>query len=181
MSFAMANHGSTFSHWLRNELMKTYGLYSVDSVYVDSIVARSIGGDVDVAPDKRLHMKSPTGAFPIGAMRDDWNALYTTAMRSAEVMLFCYTKEFEASDWCRLEWTQFLLEKSRRGKGTPLRGVILEFKKCELFGSVDESISKVIVKKTDGGGRGMAWDRGDYVLDDSDYVQVVEAIGDLGR
>ncbi|WP_416203020.1 hypothetical protein [Xanthomonas euvesicatoria] len=93
-SFAMANHGSTFMHWLRSELMKSLGLYDIDAVYVDSIVSRSIDDRATVAPDTRAHMRSPTGAMPIGAMREDWNALYQAAMRQAQLMLFCYTDEF---------------------------------------------------------------------------------------
>ncbi len=182
MSFAMENHGSAFAHWLRDRLMKTYGLYAVDEVYVDSIVSRSIAGEVNLALDTRDHMKSPTGASPIGARRDDWNTLYTTAMRAADVMLFCHTQEFANSENCRLEWTQFLREKSKPRKGKrPLRGVILEFAKCDLFGSFDTRITRVRASKQDGGRRGLAWDVGDYVLGEIEYNNLIGAIGPLSR
>lgn len=134
LSFAMVNHGSTFAHWLREKLMKKYKLYHVNAVYLDSVVSRS--GDTIhaksfedkeppskvalVSPDYREHMRSPTGAIPIGARRTDWNALYTAAMSEAKVMLFIYTDEFSGSEWCMKEWGQFVEESKRRHPEKPL-------------------------------------------------------------
>jgi hypothetical protein len=53
-----------------------------------------------VQPDLRPHMISATGAFPIGAMREDWNDLYVKAMSEASVMLFVLTTEYGQSQWC---------------------------------------------------------------------------------
>ncbi len=61
-------------------------------------------GVATVTPDIRAHMKSETGAISIGAMRDDWNVLYKTAMSQASVMLFVYTSEYNNSIWCMKEW-----------------------------------------------------------------------------
>jgi hypothetical protein len=41
MSFAMAAGGARFGHWLRDRLMKEFGFYAVDAVYMDCVVARS--------------------------------------------------------------------------------------------------------------------------------------------
>lgn len=182
-SFAMANHGSTFMHWLRSELMKSLGLYDIDAVYVDSIVSRSIDDRATVAPDTRAHMRSPTGAIPIGAMRADWNELYQAAMRQAQLMLFCYTDEFSASEWCRKEWGQFICEKERRPAAQPLRGLVLEFttEACTLPGCNGAGVTRIPVAKTDGGRCGLAWDRGDYILSSTDYPRVLAEIRRLTR
>lgn len=47
LSFAMANYGSNFAHWLRNKLMRHYNLFSESSVYLDSVSARS-GNSVNI-------------------------------------------------------------------------------------------------------------------------------------
>jgi len=182
-SFAMVNHGSTFVHWLRNELMKSLNLYEIDAVYVDSVVSRSVGYEKDATPDRRDHMRSPTGAFPLGAMRDDWEALYRSAMRSAQVMLFCYTDDFMDSPWCCQEWALFLLEMKRRPMSRPLRGIVLNFTAmpCRLFGSGEPGITHLSVAKTDGRMHGMAWDRGDYILSPVDYRRLLVAIGPSRR
>ncbi|MBV6812070.1 toll/interleukin-1 receptor domain-containing protein [Xanthomonas campestris pv. pennamericanum] len=182
-SFAMANHGSTFMHWLRSELMKSLGLYDIDAVYVDSIVSRSIDDRATVAPDTRAHMRSPTGAMPIGAMREDWNALYQAAMRQAQLMLFCYTNEFRDSQWCRQEWDQFIGQKAGRPADRPLRGLILEFTTdaCTLPGSRGDGVTRIPVAKTDGGRCGLAWDKGDYILSSTDYARVLAQIQQLIR
>ncbi|HEY5315477.1 MAG TPA: hypothetical protein VIK18_23300, partial [Pirellulales bacterium] len=60
LSFAMANHGSAFGHWLRNQLMLHYGLFGVKSVYLDSVVCRSSGemthGEAELKAGKLLGM-----------------------------------------------------------------------------------------------------------------------------
>ena len=38
MSFGMADGGMMFVQWLRNRLMKDYGLFSTNSVYVLSLI-----------------------------------------------------------------------------------------------------------------------------------------------
>ena len=173
MSFAMANHGARFAHWLRNELMKHYKLAGVDDVYMDCAVARmrdsqklentlsmtfekgadgspvlnaggrpvpgnALGGKREVGvtyvtPDMRgarfsagkLNLPgNQIDSINIGAGWEDWNENFTAAMRQAKVVVFCYTPEFAASEWCRKEWDQYIKEVARRPS---LRGVGLDF------------------------------------------------------
>jgi hypothetical protein len=182
MSFAMANHGSTFAHWLRNELMRQFGLYELEAVYVDSIVARNIDDSATIKQDTRVHMRSPTGAMPIGAMRPDWNTLYQQAMSMASVMLFCSTQEFLQSEWCLQEWEQFRQarrERAAQSPERPLRAVILEFTPFTFDGAGIDGVTRVPVAKRDGGRRGLAWDVGDYILSQEDLRKVYRAIGPL--
>ncbi len=196
-SFAMANHGANFAHWLRDRLMKHYQLNHVNAVYVDSVVARSgntlhamsfdmgaqaPNGVARVFPDMRPHMKSETGANPIGAMRSDWDELYTRAMSEADVMLFAYTVEYDQSQWCMQEWQQFHAENVRRrnAKLPILRGVVLQFHNANNLIDINQThISRVPVVKTDGGCQGLAWDKGDFILNPSDFSRVTAAIGKL--
>ncbi|MDP2034830.1 MAG: hypothetical protein Q8K29_15585 [Polaromonas sp.] len=197
LSFAMANHGANFANWLRDRLMKQYNLYQVDAVYMDSVVARSGAtrhaktfAQNDIAPegvasvslDMRPHMVSPTGARPIGAMKSDWNKMYKIAMLEAQVMIFVYTDEYRDSPWCMKEWGQFHMENGQRRnrRQAPLRGVFLAFNPAvNLVGIHEPHVTRLTVVKTDGMQRGLAWDRGDFVLNESDYRQLVNAIGPI--
>jgi hypothetical protein len=194
LSFAMASHGANFANWLRDRLMKEYKFYNVRAVYVDSVVARSgetvHGSDIPsnvpsgvaaVKLDTRSHMASETGARPIGAMRSDWNEMYRTAMEEADVMLFVFTGEYGDSVWCMKEWGQFHKENGRRmGKGKTLRGIFLEFTDgSNLLGINQTNITRLAVNKTDGQCRGLAWDKGDFILNDTDMKKLTSAIGSL--
>jgi len=134
-----------------------------------------------VQPDLRDHMISPTGAFPIGARRADWNDLYLKAMSEAKVMLFVLTTEYGNSDPCRQEFGQFFGECDRRAKKAkqPLRGIALNFDHIDLKAGLGachpERIEVLDVTKTDGGCRGLAWDKGDYILDDQDLERLFNA------
>ena len=43
ISFAVANHGANFAHWLRNQLMLHYKLAGTTTVYLDSVACRDSG------------------------------------------------------------------------------------------------------------------------------------------
>jgi len=139
-------------------------------------------GVATVTPDIRAHMKSQTGAISIGAMRDDWNVLYKTAMSQAKVMLFVYTSEYNNSIWCMKEWGQFHMENGLRRKRNqaPLRGVLLEFTDGgNLIGINQTNVTRLTVSKLDGGCKDLAWDKGDFILSDSDMKKLTNAIGSL--
>ncbi|HEX3654850.1 MAG TPA: hypothetical protein VHV55_03540 [Pirellulales bacterium] len=42
ISFAMANNGAMFAHWLRNQLMQRCNLFGMKTVYMDCVVSREI-------------------------------------------------------------------------------------------------------------------------------------------
>jgi hypothetical protein len=42
ISFAMANNGAMFAHWLRNQLMQRFHLFGMKTVYMDCVVSREI-------------------------------------------------------------------------------------------------------------------------------------------
>lgn len=46
ISFAMANHGANFAHWLRNKLMLEYKLAGTTTVYLDSVTCRDAGAEI---------------------------------------------------------------------------------------------------------------------------------------
>lgn len=181
MSFAMANHGAAFANWLRDKLMKHYSLYHIEAVYVDSVVARADPA-AQVRPDLRPHMRSPTGAVPIGAMLQNWNELYKKAMSEAKVMLFVLTEEYRDSVWCMKEWGQMHMENGRRRvhRKPPLRGVVLQFIPANFLAASSEStITKVSVTKVPAVGQPLLWDKGDWCITQSDFKAVISAIGSL--
>jgi hypothetical protein len=45
ISFAMANNGAMFAHWLRNQLMQRLNLFGMKTVYMDCVVSREITPD----------------------------------------------------------------------------------------------------------------------------------------
>ena len=186
MSFAMANHGYEFATWLRHQLMNRYQLGYPDSVYVDFHVARLIpvtSKDVTltIAPDRRPHMRSETKAFPIGARRSDWEALYKKAMETAGVMIIAYTPEYKNSPYCMQEAGMIVLENAKRRQTgrPPLRTIILEFASVtgEIVGLNEPTISRLRVSKTPGNGRGLAWDDNDYILSGGDMIALTNLIG----
>ena len=192
-SFAMVNHGSAFAHWLRDKLMKKYNLYHVNAVYLDSVVSRSentvhatsFGNQSPppnvafVSPDNREHMRSPTGAKPIGARRSDWNEKYSAAMSEAEVMIFVFTDEFAESQWCMQEWAQFVKESKGRPTGRPLKGIVLEFSGNSSLVLNGAKAQRISVAKCPGNGRGLAWDKDDFILTDTAFLSLTKAIGSL--
>ncbi|ADW69255.1 TIR domain-containing protein [Granulicella tundricola] len=197
MSFAMANQGAAFANWLRDKLMKHYSLYAVDDVYMDSVVARSgntrhatfredfVGdapaGTASVTPDRRDHMRSPTGAMPIGAARADWNTLYKNAMREAQIMLFVYTEEYNDSVYCMQELGQFHMENGRRRRAhlPILRGVVLQFNPGNLFGMNQTHVTRIPVTRTNGMRMGLAWDHGDFILSPPHLQLLTTTLGPL--
>ena len=176
LSFAMQNHGSAFAHWLRSELMRHLSLFDIDAVYLDCVVSRNVPGAVTVAVDDREHMRSPTGARPIGAQRANWKSLYDSAMAEAQYMVFCYTPEYRNSRWCMLEWDEFLAENQRRGKDgrNALQGVVLNFTQGRpALPSLSSSNAQIIsVDKVDGQRRGLTWDQGDYRMSQADLNEL---------
>lgn len=194
LSFAMPNHGSTFAHWLRDRLMKHYNLFHHKAVYLDSVVARSGATDhaVDfgkrepkgelalVSPDNRPHMRSPTGAVPIGARIEEWKSLYATAMSEASVMIFVYTTEFPDSIFCMQEWNNYIKETKSRPPGRPLRGIILELADATALVSQGAPNTKRIkAAKTPGGQKGLTWDKGDFVITESAFAELTRTIGKI--
>ncbi|WP_263384739.1 toll/interleukin-1 receptor domain-containing protein [Granulicella arctica] len=191
MSFAMANHGYEFATWLRHQLMNRYQLGYPDSVYVDFHVARLVPVPapihnkpkvtLDIAPDMRPHMRSETKAFPIGARRSDWEALYKNAMQTASVMLIAYTPEYKASDWCMKEVRMVHLENGKRRQAgrPPLRTIVMEFTSAEgqIVGLGEPTMTRLRVSKTPGNGIGLAWDRNDYILSGGDMIALTNLIG----
>jgi hypothetical protein len=192
LSFAMPNHGSTFAHWLRDRLMKHYGLYHHKAVYLDSVVARAGATDhaVDfgereqkgeiahVSPDKRPHMRSPTGAVPIGARIEAWESLYANAMSEASAMVFVYTSEFPESSHCIKEWNNYIKETKSRTPDRPLRGIILELADAAaLVAQGAPNVKRIRAAKTPGGQKGLTWDKGDFVITESAFSELTRAIG----
>jgi hypothetical protein len=77
---------------------------------------------------------------------------------------------------------QFHMENGlRRGrKQAPLRGVLLEFTDGgNLVGINQTNVTRLTVSKLDGGCKGLAWDKGDFILGDSDMKKLTNAIGSL--
>lgn len=227
MSFAMANHGARFAHWLRNELMKHYELADVDDVYMDCAVARMrqtqvlensvsatferdaqgapvvnaagnqvVGnaqgqaravGVTYVMPDMRFAEFSAgreripgnqQDSINIGASWLDWNQHFTTAMGQATVVVFCYTPEFAASQWCLQEWNQYIDQVAVR---PALRGVGLDFGgRTPFFVNQPEGFIRLCVQKKVTvlpGTNIFAWEPGDYTLSDSDLELLTDVIG----
>jgi hypothetical protein len=192
LSFAMPNHGSTFAHWLRDRLMKHYGWYNYKAVYLDSVVARS--GETDhaldfkgrkpegetalVSPDNRPHMRSPTGAVPIGARIEAWESLYNIAMSEASAMIFVYTSDFPNSIYCIKEWNNYIKETKSRTPDRPLRGIILELADATtLVAQGAPNVKRIRAAKTPGGQKGLTWDKGDFVITESAFSELTRAIG----
>lgn len=65
LSFPMVSHGGNFAHWLRDRLMKHYGLYATNAVYCDCVSSRA---------GKALHV-SKSGAHGIIGRSDADKAL----------------------------------------------------------------------------------------------------------
>ncbi len=75
-------------------------------------------GQQTVAPGADKRLQGARGGS-IGTMNSArWNERYMQAMREARLMLFVVTPAWLASDYCKLEFTQFTNEwKVRRGTG----------------------------------------------------------------
>lgn len=193
MSFAMADGGMMFVQWLRNKLMRDYGLYSTNSVYVDFVTARAGDCYYSVTPevarphyatvkiDDREHMRSSTGARPIGAMHPDWKDMFEKAMDEAEVVLFVLTEKFFASEWCRQELAGF---KHVVNKRVGVRGIMLALDGVAFnasdYGLPQERMA-VIAQPTEAYQGGMLWDRGLWRISDAAYGQLIREIGEHGE
>ena len=193
MSFGMADGGMMFVQWLRNRLMKDYGLFSTNSVYVDFVTARAgncvYGVKPEAAPphyaavnldggEGREHMLSATKARPIGAMHPDWKEMFDGAMGEAEVVIFVVNKAFQASKWCMQELDGFRLLLARKPK---LRGVVLDVDDSGFRAAAHGlPIGRMSIIR---GGRearegGMLWDRGLWAISEGAYMALTRAIGD---
>ena len=201
LSFAMDNHGAAFAYWLRDRLMKTYGWYAPNAVYMDCVASRElttehartmdqhtgpkVAGHVYVAPDERAKFTSQ-GYKPIGALNPLWNEMYVAAMQQAQAMVMMVTPEYMASEWCLKEWGQFEEENIRRaGSGQALlKGVAISF-----IGTLDRptqtgkpiNVTNVTVlpaAKLHGLG-GLLWHKEDYGIAESDYQKLCGLLGPL--
>jgi hypothetical protein len=189
MSFGMAEGGMMFVQWLRNRLMKDFGLYSLNSVYVDFVTARA--GDAvygvklaDAPPhyaavnlDTRDHMESVNGARPIGAMHPDWEAMFNTAMSEAEVVIFVVNDAFEKSPWCPQELDNFKVLLAKRPK---LRGIVLDVD-GKGFDAAARGLPPDRIAVISGGREarqgGMLWEQGLWAISEPTYRQLLKAIG----
>ena len=128
LSFAMADHGGNFAHWLRDRLMKHYNYFGTDDVYLDCVALRSAGKVVYgheepkegaegvttwVSLDTRDKFKSQ-GYQPIGAQNPEWKAKWNKALSEAHTMIMVITPSYLESTWCIKEWYKFRSEKLRR-------------------------------------------------------------------
>lgn len=201
LSFAMDNHGAAFAYWLRDRLMKTYGWFAPNAVYMDCVASRGltteharsmdrhagpkVAGHVYVAPDERAKFAGQ-GYKPIGALNPLWNEMYVAAMRQAQAMVMIVTPEYLASEWCLKEWGQFEEENIRRA-GAPhpaLKGIAISF--IGALGQPTQSgkpinvanVSVLPAAKAYGLG-GLLWHREDYGLGETDYRKLCGLLGPL--
>lgn len=196
LSFAMADHGGVFAHWLRDKLMKKFNFFGANNVYMDCVASRQltthhsttltpqaqqIAGDTYVSPDTRAVFK-PQGYAPIGAMNANWNGMYLKAMSEANTMIMVITPSYLNSEWCVKEWGQFQAERRRR---PALRGIGIRFYE-NLRGlrepngkPLDQSgIEFLLCNATKGGaGKGLLWDEKMFGLSDPDLERLYTAIG----
>ena len=184
MSFAMAGKGSSFAVWLRDKLMKKLKLYHPNSVYLDNVVSR-LDPEATIKVDSRPHMKSSTGARPIGAMLQTWNANYKKALSEARIMLFIYTPEFEDSVWCAQEFGQMQMELGRRhrSKGQPLKSIIIHTTPmCKLpIIHIRDHISLIRAIKVPANGEPLLWDRDDWCISNIDLEKIYREIESIRR
>ena len=190
MSFAMIDGGAMFAQWLRNRLMKHYGLYSTDSVYVDFVSARSgacVYGVQDdalvprhhgnIVLDERKEMLSASKARLIGAKHGDWESLFEAAMSQAGVVLFVLTKGFMNSKWCRQELDGFKVLMDKRPR---LRGVVLDLDGIGFdAGARGLPLDRVrlVSSQRQSMQGGMLWDRGLWGISEGAYRELLAAIG----
>lgn len=201
LSFAMDNHGAAFAYWLRDRLMKTYGWYAPNAVYMDCVASRElttehartmdqhtgpkVAGHVYVAPDERDKF-AKQGYKPIGALNPLWNEMYLAAMQQAKAMVMMVTPEYMSSEWCLKEWGQFEEENVRRaGSGQALlKGVAISF-----IGTLSQptqtgkpiNVTNVTVlpaAKVYGLG-GLLWHKDDYGIGEGDYQKLCGILGTM--
>lgn len=197
LSFAMDGHGANFAYWLRDRLMKKYGFFAPNAVYMDCIASRGRSsvhsatfvpddqrqaGTTYVFPDERDKFKSQ-GYKPIGATNSEWNDMYGQAMREASAMVMSVTPEYMSSQWCMLEWSQFHQENQRRreaGGCAPLKGVALAFPSGGAGGGAlpadCRNIQVLAVTKVYGLG-GMLWHKEDFGIGEDAFGRLVNALG----
>ena len=196
LSFAMADHGGQFAHWLRNRLMRQFNYYSVNNVYMDCVAVRDLPtvhttervpdaqqqpGITYVTPDNRPHFQAQ-GYKPIGAGNSNWNGMYLQAMAEAHTMIMVVTPSYLSSQWCTKEWLQFQEERKRRPNG--LKGIAIRF--TDSIGSAMQEpngvplnmagITTLLVPKVKGLG-GMLWHRDDYGLSETHLQTLFDTIG----
>jgi hypothetical protein len=201
LSFAMDSHGAAFAYWLRDRLMKTYGWYAPNAVYMDCVAARElptehartmdqhpsqkISGHVYVAPDERAKFTSQ-GYKPIGALNPMWNEMYVAAMQQAQAMVMMVTPEYMASEWCLKEWGQFQEENARRAGARQglLKGVAISFvggmdKPMQSGKPIDVTNVAILPATKVYGLGGLLWHKEDYGIGESDYQKLCALLGPL--
>jgi hypothetical protein len=195
LSFAMAYGGHDFSNWLRARLMAHYKLLDPTAVYLDTVASRLLPLPDDAEPitfraDKRYesvsHAIDPksgkeSGAFVIGAQRQDWNDNFRTALSQASTMVIVLTAYSHASKWCALEISQAEDENQRRlqtGK-KPLRLVVLDLD-VHSSGSIERIIPGTVVVEASrkiAYNEPLLWDRGTWKVSNSALLRLYKAIG----
>lgn len=195
MSFAMAEHGGMFAHWLRDKLMKKFNYYGRNNVYMDCVAVRGLksehsrgtpgkqaAGVTYVFPDERKHMTAQ-GYTPIGAMNSNWDKMYQTAMAQAHTMIMVITPSYLASQWCLQEWAQFQQERKQR---PAFKGIGIRFYdnlerglKSPNGTTLDQrGIKFLTCNRTQGGsGNGLLWHRDSWGICDNDLSRLYEMIG----
>lgn len=195
LSFAMADHGGQFAHWLRDKLMKRYNYFGRNNVYMDCVAVRGLAsqhstgypgaqqpGVTYVFPDRRPHLAAQ-GYSPIGAMNSNWDGMYTTAMSQAHTMIMVITPSYLASQWCLQEWAQFQQERRRRPAfkaiGIRFFDSLDKALKQPDGASLDQSgITFMTCNKTAGGpGSGLLWHTQDWGISDTDLGRLYDLIG----
>jgi hypothetical protein len=196
LSFALADHGGQFAHWLRNRLMKRFNYYSVNNVYMDCVAVRGLpsvhttapvpdadrlAGVTYVTPDNRPHFQQQ-GYKPIGAGNSDWNGMYLKAMSEAHTIIMVVTPSYLASQWCTKESLQFHEERKRRPKG--IKDIVIRF--TDSIGSALQEpdglplqmtgMTPLLFPKVMGLG-GMLWHPADYGFSETHLQTVFDTIG----
>jgi TIR domain len=197
LSFAMADHGGQFAHWLRDKLMKKFNYFGVNNVYMDCVASRAlkthhsmspvaptaqIAGETYVSPDNRPQFAAQ-GYKPIGAMNSDWNKMYEKAMSEAHAMIMVITSSYLASEWCLKEWSQFQEERRTR---PAFKGIGILFRDTDQTRlsapngkPIDQTgIRFITCTKTRGGaGQGLLWHPDDFGISESDLATLYSYVG----
>ncbi|TCP31870.1 toll/interleukin-1 receptor domain-containing protein [Sphingomonas sp. BK235] len=101
-----------------------------------------------ITPDLRPEMRRPDGSFPYaGIRRDDWEVLFQSAVRSAQVAVLVLNDHYMHSDYCRAEVRMIRDENAARAGGgrARLRVVALRLGKgvdhaASHAGAIDQMI-----------------------------------------
>lgn len=174
LSFAVADFGSVFAHWLRDRIMVARAWYAPDSVYVDNVAMRSREG-TDIRLDTRH--QAAAGVGYIGAMNPAWNESYLAAMSEARAMIFVVTPGWVASENCKLEWAQYRAQNAVRmqGRRPPLKGIALlvdDTQDPKLH--EDRTLKVLAVRRVQP--PGFSFGKGSWVIGEQDLQAVLQEI-----